>query len=160
MFTISIGTRVFKSYSIFGSFPFPLTLGFLNIPHQIISPFLCQSQEGRDLSWLFTVRNCMLLEVKPTKVLGSYSVSNYLSNLPCKCSYQFMVLAGKQISVVTLRICLSLQISRREFALLHKFFNGSQKIHWLSVYSAFSCSKGQEWQPPNSSYVAAETRSP
>ena len=66
---------------------------------------------------------------KSPGVILSFQFFNYLSNLPCKCSYQFMVLAGKQISVVTLRICLSLQISRREFALLHKFFNGSQKIH-------------------------------
>ena len=64
----------------------------------------------------------------------------------------------KQISVSSLRICLSFQILGCKFAVQPQFSNWPPKSQWFSVFSSFSRHNDVLWLP-NSLHVGAETGS-
>ena len=107
---------------------------------------LSLSGPREDLSWLFTVRIWGSWRENPQKCRGHMQPPTLCQNYPLRVPTS-STLTGEQISALTLRICLSLQISRWQFALWLKFFNVweksfiSEKSHWFSVYLDFSYSK-------------------
>ena len=125
---------------------------------------LSLSGPREDLSWLFTVRIWGSWRENRQKCRGHMQpptlCQNYHLHVPTS-----LTLTDGEISAMTLRICLSLKISRWQFALWLKFFNVWEKsfIFWEKslIFSLFGffLLQVQLWKHLRSSHVKADTRS-